>query len=177
MPRDSPEEEVAEVIEELPLDRQQPVKRPEIEVLPTVEREPLLVTQYSLRFAEKVGKSREIPVRHNLEQFLLEYTRAADITDGSLFRTTVGKTKPLTGNAMSAIDICRMMKRRLREAGLPTHFSPHSFRVATVTDLLEQNQPLEDVQHLASHADPRTTRLYDRRRRRITRNIVERITI
>jgi integrase/recombinase XerD len=56
-------------------------------------------------------------------------------------------------------------------------FSPHSFRVATVTDLLEQNVPLEDVQYLAGHADPRTTRIYDRRRRKVTRNIVERISI
>jgi len=29
----------------------------------------------------------------------------------------------------------------------------------------------------AGHADPRTTRLYDRRQRRVTRNIVERISI
>jgi hypothetical protein len=42
---------------------------------------------------------------------------------------------------------------------------------------VEQNVPLEDVQHLAGHADPRTTRLYDRRRRKVTRNIVERISI
>jgi integrase/recombinase XerD len=36
---------------------------------------------------------------------------------------------------------------------------------------------LDDAQHLADHADPRTTRLYDRRRREVTRNIVERISI
>ena len=36
---------------------------------------------------------------------------------------------------------------------------------------------LEDVQRLAGHANPRTTRLYDRRDRKITRNIVERISI
>jgi len=30
---------------------------------------------------------------------------------------------------------------------------------------------------LAGHADPGTTRLYDRRQKRITRNIVERISI
>jgi integrase len=53
---------------------------------------------------------------------------------------------------------------------------PHK-RVATVTDLLGQNVPLEDVQYLAGHADPRTTRIYDRRRRKVTRNIVERISI
>jgi integrase/recombinase XerD len=83
----------------------------------------------------------------------------------------------LTKNGMTGIDICRMMKRRLKDAGLPEHFSPHSFRVATVTDLLEQNTPLEDVQYLAGHSDPRTTRIYDRRRRKVTRNIVERISI
>ncbi len=53
---------------------------------------------------------------------------------------------------------------------------PHN-RATTITDLLEHNTALEDVQHLAGHADPRTTRLYDRRRRKITRNIVERISI
>jgi hypothetical protein len=31
-----------------------------------------------------------------------------------------------------------------------------------ITDLLDQQLPLEDVQDLAGHADPRTTRLYDR---------------
>src|SRR5208282_140282 len=134
-------------------------------------------TQYALRFSEKGGKSREIPVRHDLEQILRGYIEAAGITDGPLFRTVFRRTGKLTARAMSGIDICRMMKRRLRAAGLPGEFSPHSFRVATVTDLLEQNVPLEDVQHLAGHADPRTTRLYDRRRRKVTRNIVERISI
>ena len=133
--------------------------------------------QYSLRFVEKGGKSREIPVRHDLQMHLLDYIHAAQITEGPLFRTARGKTDILTNRAMTGIDVCRMMKRRLREAGLPTHYSPHSIRVAIVTDLLEQNQPLEAVQHLAGHADPRTTRLYDRRRRKITRNIVERISI
>jgi site-specific recombinase XerD len=134
-------------------------------------------TQYSLRFSEKGGKSREIPVRHDLELFLLDYIEAAEITEGPLFRTAVRRTKELTRKAMSGIDICRMMKRRLKAAGLPGQFSPHSFRVATVTDLLEQNVALEDVQYLAGHADPRTTRLYDRRRKKVTRNIVERISI
>ena len=78
---------------------------------------------------------------------------------------------------MTAGDMGRMIKRRIRDAGLPTRLSPHSFRVATITDLLSQGVPLEDVQYLAGHADPRTTRLYDRRQRRVTRNIVERISV
>jgi integrase/recombinase XerD len=86
-------------------------------------------TQYALRFSEKGGKSREIPVRHDLEQLLRDYIDAAKITEGPLFRTAVRRTKQLTAKAMSGIDICRMMKRRLKAAGLPGQFSPHSFRV------------------------------------------------
>jgi len=37
--------------------------------------------------------------------------------------------------------------------------------------------PLEDVQYLAGHRDPRSTRLYDRRQKQVTRNIVERISV
>jgi site-specific recombinase XerD len=70
-----------------------------------------------------------------------------------------------------------MVKRRLKDAGLPTIYSPHGFRVTTLTDLLEQGVPLEDAQFLAGHADPRTTRLYDRRQKKVTRNMVERISI
>jgi integrase len=35
----------------------------------------------------------------------------------------------------------------------------------------------EDVQYLLGHADARTTRLYDRRQKPVTRNIVERISL
>ena len=71
----------------------------------------------------------------------------------------------------------QMMKRRLLHAGLAHLYSPHSFRVTVVTDLLNRNVPPEDVQYLAGHSNPRTTQICDRRRRRVTRNIVERISI
>lgn len=138
-------------------------------------------TQYAFRFREKGGKEREIPVRHDLEQFVLAYLHAAGIANSDptspLFRSTVRKTKRLTVSAMTASDMCRMVKRRLADAGLPRRLSPHSFRVATITNLLDQGIPLDEVQYLAGHSDPRTTRLYDRRPKRVTRNIVERISI
>ncbi len=34
-----------------------------------------------------------------------------------------------------------------------------------------------DVQYFVGHADPRTKRIYNRRRRNVTRNIVERVAI
>ncbi len=137
--------------------------------------------QWMLHFDEKGGKSREIPMRHDLEQMVFEYLDAAGLRDvpkdAPLFRTAYRKTGTLTEKSMSGMDVLRMVKRRLSDAGLPARLSPHSFRVTTITDLLEQGIPLEDVQRLAGHADPRTTRLYDRRDKKITRNIVERISI
>ena len=134
-----------------------------------------------LHFDEKGGKSREIPVRHDLERMLFEYIDAAGIggacKDTPLFLTAYRKSGLLTETAMSGVDVCRMVQRRLSDAGLPARLSPHSFRVTTITDLLEQGVPLEAVQRLAGHADPRTTRLYDCRDKKITRNTVERISI
>ncbi|MFN3191260.1 MAG: tyrosine-type recombinase/integrase [Aureliella sp.] len=137
--------------------------------------------QHSLRFREKGGKQREIPARYDLNAFISEYILCAGLNDADkatpLFRSTVRRTRELTENGMTANDMGRMVKRRIKQAGLPPHLSPHSFRVTTITDLLSQGVPLEDVQHLAGHADPRTTRLYDRRSRQVSRNIVERISI
>ena len=134
-----------------------------------------------LRLQEKGGKSREIPVRHDLETYLLAYLDAAGIAgegkDRPLFRSIVRRTKQLTGNALTSKAVCELVKRRLHDAGLPSRLSPHSFRVTGITDLLAQGIPLEDVQYLAGHAEPRTTALYDRRQKKVTRNIVERISI
>jgi site-specific recombinase XerD len=53
------------------------------------------------------------------------------------------------------------LSSRLRSIGLPR--PPHSCcRVTTITDLLKQRVPTEDVQYLAGHSDVRTTQLYDR---------------
>lgn len=138
-------------------------------------------TQYSLRFREKNGKLRSIPVRHDLQGLLLDYLATfnwqTQPPDTPFFRAAAGRSGLLTERALTNIDICRMVKRCLFAAGLPPNLSPHSFRVATITDLLMQGIALEDVQYLAGHSDPRTTRLYDRRHRQVTRNTVERISI
>ncbi len=74
-------------------------------------------------------------------------------------------------------DITRMMKRRLKDAQLPTNLSPHSFRVAIGSDLDDQDVPLSDIQHYLGHSDPRTTQVYIRRKQEVTRNLVERIRV
>lgn len=136
--------------------------------------------QWLFRFDEKGGKERIIPARHDLEGFVREYLAG---TEGASPAAPLFVSLRRGGSAQPNApfhpgDILRMVKRRLQRCGLPQDsLTCHSFRATTITNLLEQGVPLEDVQYLAGHADPRTTRLYDRRRREVTRNIVERIAI
>ena len=138
-------------------------------------------TQRVLRFREKGGKQREIPVRHDLDVWIAAYLEAGRIDlsqkAAPLFRAAGRWGLGLVDRAMTAHGVRRMLKRRLKAAGLPEIVTPHSFRVMVVTDLLSQDVPMEDVQYLAGHSNPRTTQIYDRRRRRVTRNIVERISV
>lgn len=141
-------------------------------------------TQYVLRFEEKGGKLRAIPVRHDLERHLLEYLAARgirfddqDAQGQPMFPSVDWRTGCLTDRFLSGDDIGRIVKRRLRRASLRDSLSPHSFRAAVITDLLQQGVELTEAQNLAGHADPRTTRLYDRRPRQATRSLVERISI
>ena len=78
---------------------------------------------------------------------------------------------------MNGADICRLVKRRLKAAGLPTVISPHFVRSCAARELLLQGVALVDVQYLLGHSDSRVTKLYDRRQKQVTRNIVERISV
>jgi len=80
------------------------------------------------------------------------------------------------GTAIDPRNVTRRFHLLCDRAELPRRRF-HALRHTAATLLLEQGVPLEDVQHLAGHADPRTTRLYDRRQKKVTRNIVERISI
>jgi site-specific recombinase XerD len=65
----------------------------------------------------------------------------------------------------------RMVRQLARAAGLDCadRLSPHSLRHAFVTLALDAGVSLRDVQDAAGHADPRTTRRYDRARHNLDR--------
>lgn len=58
----------------------------------------------------------------------------------------------------------RIVVRLAKRAGVDKHLSPHSLRHTFVTLALDSGASLRDVQDAAGHADPRTTRRYDRAR-------------
>ena len=64
----------------------------------------------------------------------------------------------------------RAIRRLSRAADITKHISPHSLRHTAVTLALDAGVPLRDVQDMAGHADPRTTRRYDRARKSLDRH-------
>lgn len=69
-----------------------------------------------------------------------------------------------TGRPMDEPAAYRLLRRVAAAAGIESAnaISPHSLRHSYATALLDQGVPLADVQDAMGHADPRTTRRYDR---------------
>ena len=53
----------------------------------------------------------------------------------------------------------------------------HTFRATGITTYLANGGALEHAQEMAAHESPRTTKLYDRTRDRLTQDEVERIRL
>lgn len=131
-----------------------------------------------IRLREKGGKEKEIPCHHKLEEFLDAYIQSANLVGGKdapLFRTAAGRTGKLTENPMSRFDAWKMVRRRLKDAGIEGEFTNHSFRATGITTFLENGGSLESAQFIAGHADSRTTKLYDRRHQRASLEDLERV--
>lgn len=131
-----------------------------------------------IRLREKGGKEKEIPCHHILEEYLDAYLAAAQLgggKDAPLFRTAAGRTGKLTDKPMTRFDAWKMVRRRMKDAGIEGEFSNHSFRATGITTFLENGGSLESAQYIAGHADSRTTKLYDRRHQRATLEDLERV--
>jgi integrase/recombinase XerD len=69
----------------------------------------------------------------------------------------------------------RLVRRLAHQAGITKPISPHSLRHTFVTLALDAGVELRDVQDAAGHADPRTTRRYDRNRYALERAATYRV--
>ncbi len=74
-----------------------------------------------------------------------------------------------SGRRMDRHAALKVVRRLARTAGIEHAVSPHSLRHGFVTAALDAGVPLRDVQDAAGHADPRTTRRYDRGRHSLDR--------
>jgi integrase len=102
----------------------------------------------------------------------------AEDREGFLFRTARGYNGVvLSDKATSQPDAWRMIRRRAAAAGIAAPIGYHTFRATGITAYLANGGALEDAQEMAAHESPRTTKLYDRTKDRLTRDEVERIRL
>lgn len=87
----------------------------------------------------------------------------AESADAPIFTTTTGKR-------WVSSEAFRTVQRLARVAGIEGQVSPHGLRHTHATLALDAGVPLRDLQDSMGHADPRTTRRYDRARARLERS-------
>jgi site-specific recombinase XerD len=136
---------------------------------------------WELRLREKGGKQHVIPCHHALAELLHTYIAVAGIGEerkGWLFRTAKGwKGTVLAEQPMMQTDAWRMIRRRAKAAGIKAPIGCHTFRATGITAYLDNGGTLEHAQAMAAHESPRTTKLYDRTKERLTLDEIERIRL
>ncbi|MGE0372903.1 MAG: tyrosine-type recombinase/integrase [Gammaproteobacteria bacterium] len=136
---------------------------------------------WQIRLHEKGGKHHTMPCHHALAEVLHAYIAAAGIAEdrkGWLFRTSRGHAGTvLSAQPMLQPDAWRMIRRRAAAAGIHAPIGNHSFRATGITAYLANGGALEHAQEMAAHESPRTTKLYDRTKERLTQDEVERIRL
>jgi integrase len=136
---------------------------------------------WTIRLHETGGKQHATPGHHALAEALRAYIDAAGIAEdrkGWLFRTARGHNgTTLSAKPMSQPDAWRMIRRRAAAAGIAAPIGCHTFRATGITAYLANGGALEHAQEMAAHESPRTTKLYDRTKERLTQDEVERIRL
>lgn len=134
-----------------------------------------------IRFKEKGGKQHEMPCHHLLEEYLMDYLDNSQISEFDDPKTPLfcsidkGRNGYFTGRKLTRQVAYKIVRRRLRQAEIPTVAGNHMFRASGITIYLENGGQVEHAQQMASHESPRTTKLYDRRDDTVSLDEVERI--
>jgi integrase len=104
------------------------------------------------------------------------------------WQTQTAQNRP-TARSWGFKSLARYHHHRFHSSGASGSFFPasrassaadicnHSFRATGITVYLSNGGSVEKAQQRANHSDPRTTKLYDRRRDEVSLDEVERILI
>jgi integrase/recombinase XerC len=117
-----------------------------------------------VRVTGKGSRERIVPFGETAGDALREYLpsraalrRRAEANDPSAGEPLFVNAR---GGRLTPRSMARLLKRRLRAAGLPAEISPHALRHTFATHLLEAGADLRAIQELLGHASLSTTQKY-----------------
>lgn len=115
----------------------------------------------TLTIHRKGGAGALVPLAPRTAEAIDAYLAGREA--GPLFATS-------SGARLDRFAAGKIVRRLARQAAITKAISPHSLRHSFVTAALDAGVSLRDVQDAAGHADPRTTRRYDRARYSLDRH-------
>lgn len=126
-----------------------------------------------IRFKSKGGDFRVLPIRHEIsteiETYLLKMKQEGrkhgnkhPLFQPSQNRHTGKLIKPLHRST-----VLRILQKCCRDVGIFDRVSPHSARATLISSLLEKGVDLYKVSQAAGHANPQTTKHYDKRGKKL----------
>jgi len=117
-----------------------------------------------LRVTGKGSRERIVPFGEAAAEALREYLPSRDALRHRADPGPGRGNEPVFVNArggrLTPRSMARLLKRRLRAAGLPEEISPHALRHTFATHLLQAGADLRAIQELLGHASLSTTQKY-----------------
>jgi integrase/recombinase XerD len=132
-----------------------------------------------LRLKEKRGNINEVPVhsaaRDAIDEWLLE-SGLAEMASMPLFPAFSQNRELITSRPMTRVNIWGLIQTRSRAVGIKKRIGCHSFRGTGLTAYMNSGGTIEIAQRIAGHAQPTTTKIYDRSHDRVTIAEIEKVS-
>ena len=117
-------------------------------------------------FKVKGGKKNRVaihPELHNILQVYLKQAFHIEDDESPLFTSMSNNKNKDEIKPMSPRAFNYLFDKYVLKAGLPKLITPHSARATFITQALESNCDIKDVQNTVKHANIATTQMYDKR--------------
>jgi integrase/recombinase XerD len=136
----------------------------------------------AVKIKSKGDKFRIVPIHDELKTIIDNYLkvlrktlrekekRILEARDYIFFSLMNNKNK--NRKNLSRYGVYKILNERAFQAGIRGKISPHSARATLITTLLDQGQDLYRVSHSVGHANPETTKIYDKRNRSVKDNAI-----
>jgi integrase len=133
-----------------------------------------------LRFLEKRGKEREVPVHSKAKEVVdlwLERSRLAANPSAPLCPSFGKNRETIELRRLDRRSVLKLVEKRAKASGILKRVCCHSFCATGVTEYMNSGGTIEIAQRIADHTSPATTRIYDRSGDRVTLEEIERVQI